>query len=362
MEQESPGSSSSSNTSGGSDSGRLESRPSYPTSVHQNGHGRNSIPDTWSRPEVPHHKPQANGLVVPPARKSSPPRDTSDPECFILLTQSSWGSSSSEEWLDKDSQSENRPLRKVARLPPHLDATMGSQLVLRQAQLTCIPVFEGLAPDTEGSTEHRSTSVPLESREHTWLVKVAMGSWMQVRALLHEDPHLATRKDFVSGYTVLHWLAKHGNAQVLQEVVASVRKAGVTLDVNAKSGCGYTPLHLAAIHGHQLVIKVLVQKLRCLIQVRDSSGKKPWQYLSTTTSGEVWQLLGAPRDKTIFSTRPITRTASSSSALARNSKSPQLARKITRKTSLAAYLKPQHIKWKMANKYPPLQEREEYSD
>ncbi|XP_066488372.1 ankyrin repeat domain-containing protein SOWAHB [Tiliqua scincoides] len=356
VEQESPTSESSSG-SGGSDSCRGPGAP-HPISVLQHGpHGRNSVQGTWSRPEGTRHKPRANGQVVPPARKSVPHRNGAALECFVLLSQEARGSSSSEEQLDKDSRSQRRPLRKVARLPPpRMDAPLSPGPVPRQGHLATVPDVEGLGP------EHRASSVPLESREHTWLVKVAMGSWLQVRALLHEDPHLATRKDFVSGYTVLHWLAKHGNAQVLLEVVTSVRKAGVALDVNAKSGCGYTPLHLAAIHGHQLVIKVLVQKLRCLIQVRDSSGKKPWQYLSSATSGEVWQLLGAPRDKTIFPARPITRTASASSNLARNGKSPQLARKISRKASLAAYLKPQHIKWKTANKYPPLQEKEEYSD
>uniref|UniRef100_A0A8D0C9W3 Uncharacterized protein n=1 Tax=Salvator merianae TaxID=96440 RepID=A0A8D0C9W3_SALMN len=92
---------------------------------------------------------------------------------------------------------------------------------------------------------------------------------MQARALLLEDPHLATQKDFVSGYTVLHWLAKHGNAQVLQDVFTGAHKAGVALDVNVKSGCGYTPLHLAAMHGHQRVMQLLVQKLQCQVQVRD---------------------------------------------------------------------------------------------
>uniref|UniRef100_K7FI94 Uncharacterized protein n=1 Tax=Pelodiscus sinensis TaxID=13735 RepID=K7FI94_PELSI len=145
-------------------------------------------------------------------------------------------------------------------------------------------------------------------------------------------------------YTALHWIAKHGATQVLQDLVSGSQKAGIPLDVNVKSSCGYTPLHLAAIHGHQRIMKLLVQKLNSKVHMRDSSGKRPWQYLSSSTSGEVWQLLGAPKGKTIFPTQPL---------VSRNS---------SRKTSLAACLKTQHMKWKMAAKYPALREREEYSD
>ncbi|KAL8206660.1 UNVERIFIED_CONTAM: hypothetical protein K2H54_017344 [Gekko kuhli] len=284
------------------------------------------------------------------------------PGHLALLGHITRGSSTEDEPLDKDSDRPSGHLpkaKKSTRLPsPNLDAPLSPQVAHRLGPQNRTPSVEGLGPATDSSPEPRSSLVPLEPREHTWLVKVAAGSWLQARALFLEDPHLATRKDFISGYTVLHWLAKHGNGQVLLDFVTGARKAGVALDIDVKSGCGYTPLHLAAMHGHQLVIQLLVQKLQCQVQVRDSSGKRPWQYLSSSTSGEIWQLLGAPKGQTIFPAHPITRNASP----ARRGKSPDLARKISRKTSLAAYLKPQHIKWKMANKYPALQEREEYSD
>ncbi|NWW92859.1 SWAHB protein, partial [Rhynochetos jubatus] len=140
----------------------------------------------------------------------------------------------------------------------------------------------------------RGLSVPLGQREHAWLVAVSAGCWAQVRGLFLEEPELALQRDFMSGFTVLHWLAKHGDGPGLQELAAAARQAGLALDVDARSGCGYTPLHLAAIHGHQLVIKVLVLQLGCQVQVRDSSGRRPWEYLGSSTSGEIWQLLEAP--------------------------------------------------------------------
>ncbi|XP_070612640.1 ankyrin repeat domain-containing protein SOWAHB [Erythrolamprus reginae] len=248
--------------------------------------------------------------------------------------------------------------RKTGRLPPsNLDAPLSPRLVPRQRLVAKAPLAVKLAPNPDGpSAEHRSSSVPLESREHTWLVKIATGSWMQVRALFHEDPNLALHRDFVSGFTVLHWLAKHGNVQVLQDVITGAQEAEIVLDVNVRSGCGYTPLHLAAIHSHSLVMKILVQKLQCRTHIRDSSGKKAWQYLNANASGEIWQLLGGPRGRTIFPTHPIAKPSAVSSS------STSLARKVSRKPSLANYLKPQLMKRKKGCHCSVLQEIEEYSD
>ncbi|XP_057584101.1 ankyrin repeat domain-containing protein SOWAHB [Hippopotamus amphibius kiboko] len=211
------------------------------------------------------------------------------------------------------------------------------------------------------SSEHKSSLVPLDAREHEWIVKLASGSWIQVLTLFWEDPQLALHKDFLTGYTALHWIAKHGNLRALQDLVSGAQKAGIALDVNVKSSCGYTPLHLAAIHGHQGIIKLLVQRLASRVNIRDSSGKKPWQYLTSNTSGEIWQLLEAPRGKPIFPTYSLV----PSSSPTRKAKSREISRNVTRKTSFAALLKSQHSKWRSANQYekfPSLREREEYSD
>ncbi|KAJ7327214.1 hypothetical protein JRQ81_016973 [Phrynocephalus forsythii] len=368
LEQESSASDGSS-ASGGSDSyyrGRGESGVLRRLLRRHKGRGRKAPGGAWAAPpDGPCLQPHPDGLGVLTGKEGSPHQNGTIPEHHNLLSWIAGRAFPSGKPWGKDPERQGKGLpqtKKVARLPPpNLDAPLISpRLIPRQShEVASTRDVKGQSLDAEGLLEQRSTLVPLEPREHAWLVKVATGSWMQARALFLEDPQLATRKDFVSGYTVLHWLAKHGNAQALQDFVTGARKAGVTLDVNAKSGCGYTPLHLAAMHGHQPVMEVLVQKLQCCLQIRDSSGKRPWQYLGTATSGEVWRLLGAPRGKTIFPARPITRN---SSPPARKGKSPELARKISRKASLAAYLKPQHIKWKMANKCPPLQEREEYSD
>uniref|UniRef100_A0A8C4U7A4 Sosondowah ankyrin repeat domain family member B n=1 Tax=Falco tinnunculus TaxID=100819 RepID=A0A8C4U7A4_FALTI len=190
-------------------------------------------------------------------------------------------------------------LLEVQGIPPSLPDNCGRQprTVVSKSSLRNVPT--------------RGLLVPLGQREHAWLVAVSAGRWAQVRGLFLEEPELALQRDFMSGFTVLHWLAKHGDGPGLQELAAAAQRVGLALDVDVRSGCGYTPLHLAAIHGHQPIIKVLVLQLGCQVQVRDSSGRQPWEYLGSSTSGEIWQLLGAPRGTVMFPTQPLARSVSS---------------------------------------------------
>ncbi|XP_048220802.1 ankyrin repeat domain-containing protein SOWAHB [Perognathus longimembris pacificus] len=278
-------------------------------------------------------------------------------------------SSSEEEHLEDALRKRNRRPPRPRKPPkagpapsPRVDAALTpSERDVRAAGTEGGPGREGLTALVPRRSEPKSSLVPLDAREHAWIVTLARGAWAQVLTLFREDPQLVLHRDFLTGYTALHWTAKHGHLGALQALASGARRAGIALDVNVRSGCGYTPLHLAAMHGHQGVIKLLVQRLASRVNIRDSSGKKPWQYLSSNTSGEVWQLLGAPRGKPIFPVYPLVR----SSSPPRKAKSRDISRNITRKTSLAALLKNQHSKWKLANQYEKFhapQEREEYSD
>ncbi|XP_076999201.1 ankyrin repeat domain-containing protein SOWAHB [Tamandua tetradactyla] len=285
-------------------------------------------------------------------------------------------SSSDEELLDENLlKRSRRPPRsrkpsKVGAVPsPRMDAALtlkyseikSAVAELRRPRSTWAPCGQAQTLVTHRTSEHKSSLVPLDAREHEWIVKLASGSWIQVLTLFWEDPQLALHKDFLTGYTALHWMAKHGDLRALEDLVSGAQKAGIALDVNVRSNGGYTPLHLAAIHGHQGIIKLLVQRLASRVNVRDSSGKKPWQYLSSNTSGEIWQLLEAPRGRPIFSVYPLVRSTSPT----RKAKSREVSRNVTRKTSFAALLKSQHSKWKFANQYEKFsnpREREEYSD
>ncbi len=149
--------------------------------------------------------------------------------------------------------------------------------------------------DVSFSSKH--SSIPLDPREHDWFFKAASGTWTDIYALFRDDPNLLSKRDFISGFTIVHWIAKHGDHRVLNTLWYGVDKLGMTLDINAKTLCGYTPLHLAAIHGHKKLLRLLVQKFKADVQIRDNSGKRPWQYLSKDEQRDILELLGAPQKR-----------------------------------------------------------------
>ncbi|NWH96445.1 SWAHD protein, partial [Aegithalos caudatus] len=95
--------------------------------------------------------------------------------------------------------------------------------------------------------------------EHAWLLTVAEGDVDSIIKLLDLDPSLLTRRDFVTGFTALHWLAKHGRHESFIQVISHAQKKGypVNMKIPMASG-GLTPFHLAALQGHEVLIKVLV--------------------------------------------------------------------------------------------------------
>lgn len=135
-----------------------------------------------------------------------------------------------------------------------------------------------------------SCSIRLEPREHEWLVKSATGCWNQLYNLLVQDVHLTEKRNFISGFTALHWAAKHGNSKMVRRIL----DVGKKVDVNIKSHDGYTALHVAAIHSHESVLRLLVRKYGANCNIRDNSGRKAYQYLCKDLSAEVKELLGDP--------------------------------------------------------------------
>ncbi|KAJ8007406.1 hypothetical protein DPEC_G00117170 [Dallia pectoralis] len=188
----------------------------------------------------------------------------------------------------------------------------------------------------DSSYFHRHNQVPLESNEHDWLVKGAAGSWPVIYDLFRDDPSLLTKRDFITGYNILHWIAKHGDHRVLNTLAYGAEKVGVKLDVDAKTTCGYTALHLAALHENKQMVRLLVQKFKANVALRDTSGKKAWQYLSGPR--DLLDLLGAPQCS--------TSAGSSTPKLAVNSpRSATSSAAVKRSTSIAAFLNKTLVKF-----------------
>ncbi|XP_068596866.1 ankyrin repeat domain-containing protein SOWAHA [Brachionichthys hirsutus] len=147
--------------------------------------------------------------------------------------------------------------------------------------------------------ESFSDGVPLEPSAHQWLVKCAAGQWGQVYGLLLQDPRLAHRKDFMSGFTALHWAAKDGDCRMMRKLMGVAAKGGplgVGI-VNSKAHGGHTPLHIAAMHGRHDATVLIVQKYGADVTQRDNDGKKAIHYLGAGAPAEVRALLGRPQQQ-----------------------------------------------------------------
>uniref|UniRef100_A0A3B4ZX60 SOWAHA-C winged helix-turn-helix domain-containing protein n=1 Tax=Stegastes partitus TaxID=144197 RepID=A0A3B4ZX60_9TELE len=201
--------------------------------------------------------------------------------------------------------------------------------------------------------------VPLEPREHAWLVKGAAGAWPDIYSLFREDSSLLNKRDFISGFTVLHWIAKHGDHRFSFCVWLVLRfLSSHKVQLHSVSHTGHTPLHVAAIHGNRNIIRLLVGKFSADVRLRDTAGKRPWQYLSRTAPLDIFQLLGAPARAAVTGEGGVQRGDSSweqqqqhqqqqrrrrrhhlSSASGQRPQTYTDAAKVKRSTSIAAFLK-----------------------
>lgn len=137
----------------------------------------------------------------------------------------------------------------------------------------------------------------LDPTEHAWMLSAVDGNYDTMAKFLSDDPSLLTRKDFVSGYTALHWLAKKGKHETLLKLLKDAERKGYPANVNLKGSGGLTPLHVAAMHRQYMVIKILVGAFSANVDTVDYNGKKAWQYLKDDAPAEMKELLGAWDDE-----------------------------------------------------------------
>ncbi|XP_063169543.1 ankyrin repeat domain-containing protein SOWAHD [Candoia aspera] len=181
------------------------------------------------------------------------------------------------------------------------------ELLLQSSQanptwLTASPRVS-ISVDTQQEQEHVSEvnseelSLALDPLEHEWMLTVAQGDAESILNLLAKEPSLLSRRDFVTGFTVLHWLAKHGRHEDLIQVMAFAERNGYPANVDVLTASGrLTPLHLAALQGHEMIIKVLVGAYGANTSLRDHNGRKAWQYLKANAPRELKELLGATEE------------------------------------------------------------------
>ncbi|XP_067419733.1 ankyrin repeat domain-containing protein SOWAHC [Emydura macquarii macquarii] len=141
------------------------------------------------------------------------------------------------------------------------------------------------------------SSVALDPLEHAWMLSAADGRWESLEGLLSCEPGLLSKRDFITGFTCLHWAAKHGRQELLAMLVNFAHKHQLPVNINGRTSGGYTALHLAAMHGHLEVVKLLVGAYDADVDIRDYSGRKASQYLSESATEEMRSLVGALQEE-----------------------------------------------------------------
>lgn len=155
--------------------------------------------------------------------------------------------------------------------------------------------FSSLSPS---STEpQQDADWALCQMEHAWMLSAAEGNYETLLDLVSEEPSLLSRRDFISGYSVLHWLSKRGQDETLLKLLRYAESAGLPVNVNLRGSGGLTPLHVASMHGQFAVIKLLVGAFGADVDVMDYNGRRAWQYLKEDAPLTMKELLGTWDDE-----------------------------------------------------------------
>ncbi|XP_054647979.1 ankyrin repeat domain-containing protein SOWAHD [Dunckerocampus dactyliophorus] len=155
------------------------------------------------------------------------------------------------------------------------------------------PALRGGLTSSSAPTGEQDHPWALYPMEHAWMLSAVEGNYDTLLEFVSEDPVLLTRRDFISGYSVLHWLAKRGRDDTLLKLLHHAEKAGgAPVSVDVRGSGGLTPLHVASMHGHYAVVKLLVGAFGANVDAMDYSGRRAWQYLRSDAPIEMKELLG----------------------------------------------------------------------
>ncbi|KAM8903496.1 ankyrin repeat domain-containing protein SOWAHC-like [Spinachia spinachia] len=180
-----------------------------------------------------------------------------------------------------------------------IKAMMNSSPQLRRSMVTPDSVYLSSRTDGDSASlvsfcpDDDRTPVALDPLEHEWMMCALDGEWGSMHPLLTTEPSLILRKDFVTGFTCLHWAAKRGKPELIALIFNFAKQNDTPVSADVRSNAGYTPLHVAAMHNHMEVVKLLVGAYSADVEIRDYSGRKACQYLTDNVSVDIQDIIGA---------------------------------------------------------------------
>ncbi|XP_078544831.1 ankyrin repeat domain-containing protein SOWAHD [Lissotriton helveticus] len=196
------------------------------------------------------------------------------------------------------------------------------------------PCPEGAAAPEDSYSQHPwslgsedfSAYAPLalDPLEHEWMLTAAEGQYDSIYGPLTSDPSLLYVRDFVTGFSAIHWLAKHGKHEDLIQLMQFSEAQGLPVDINARASGGLTPLHIAAMQGHEMLIKVLVGAFGADVHLRDHNGRKAWQYLRTNASPQIKELSGAQEEEEVANLAFLNKNNNSRSSKRASKRAPRM--------------------------------------
>ena len=124
----------------------------------------------------------------------------------------------------------------------------------------------------ENNNNYCSSIRILDSIKKEWITRARQNDTASMIELLKFYPELVTSVDPISGYTALHWAAKHGNIEMVRHLCQSN-----LIQIDKRSRSGYTALHLAQNFGRLDVSDFLTKDCNANISIRDNYGFKSHQ-------------------------------------------------------------------------------------
>ncbi|XP_040175289.1 ankyrin repeat domain-containing protein SOWAHC isoform X1 [Anopheles arabiensis] len=271
----------------GSEFASVDSRKVNPLLVRSNSNDTRSLPDGGRKPSVDMMVPYDDGAppAIPPRKRVS--------ESGGSIASNSRQNSVEERSTGSvsDTRSENK--ENVVSAEPEEKGVVASEenkLSVKEKMMKFnrfaseeeakIPSPIGKKkPDKNAEETLNTENLMQHPNAKEWLIAAAKSDYQLLAKLSTEHPNLVKLQDISTGYTALHWAAKHGNEDVVK-LVAGKLKA----DVNARTNGGYTALHIATQFGRNDIFELLCNVYKADRDLLDWSGKKALEYQKQMTS------------------------------------------------------------------------------